>query len=749
MIVVTITRIWFMVLAGSFAATAATAPPSSAPCTLLQVQTSPDSVITPCTTIINASTTSPADKGFALFIRGKGYHNTKRLVLAQRDYDEAIKLTPQNAELFVSRANIAARTHRWREATELLQHALTLDPSNAHALRMAGTFTEGADSTRFFTQALASDPAEAYALLFRSRQFRRRGQLDLALKDADALVAIAPEAINRQGYLDERGDRLDFHVIALENRARVHDARGEPQQAERDLEAAITYSPAAQALAARGQYLAYKRGREADALVDLDKAIALGSVDPDTFYAKGVVHVRQREFAKALAAFDAVLTRNAEHGDAWLMRARVPRDGADRPSGRRHAAGDRRRRADPARDAARAPRGRLLDLAGPAEGHDAGTARRHPRLHDRQGLQLMARRRPHLRLAALAAGALLAWPAGAADGIGSAGPIRSYGGTPCPQGFAALMRGECDPPAVDAALPPTQRARAHLDRARQLIGLMRPEQARQAVAEAVAADPTNVAALVLRARTTMEIDSEKARADIATVLAREPDNADALATQAFLISNDPPNALKSVNAALAQAPHHADALWIRSTILTGLGAPDKALRDLDDALATDPDFAQARRSHAELLLRLGAYEKAEADASAMLAQRPDAYAHELRATARTALGNHAGALEDLNVVLVAPAGRGPRPPIGKEQVGLYIQRALALVRTGAPQAARRDLDTVISLGGVRAILQMQLYLRRHGFPDVPLDGKRSDALDDAVITCFVNDACGRGVSIRS
>jgi hypothetical protein len=44
-------------------------------------------------------------------------------------------------------------------------------------------------------------------------------------------------------------------------------------------------------------------------------------------------------------------------------------------------------------------------------------------------------------------------------------------------------------------------------------------------------------------------------------------------------------------------------------------------------------------------------------------------------------------------------------------------------------------------------LQMQVYLRSHGFPDVKLDGARSDQLDDALQACFIDDACGRGISI--
>ncbi|MBR1219101.1 hypothetical protein JQ557_13945 [Bradyrhizobium sp. U87765 SZCCT0131] len=355
-----------LALAGATQALAAT------PCTLLQVQTIPASVIAPCSAIIDDPSTPPAAKGFALFIRGKAYHNSKRLDLAQQDYDAAIKLTPRNAELFVARANVAARGHRWREATDMLQQALAIEPANAHALRMAGTFTDGAQSTRYFTLALAADPIEAYALLFRSRQYRGRGQFDPALRDADALVAIVPTVVNRQGYLDEHGDRLDFHIIALQNRAQVRDARGEAQLAERDLDAAIAYRPVAQAFAARGQYLAYKRGRETDALADLDKAIALGSIDADTFYAKGIVHVRQRDFQKAQVAFDTVLSRDADNSEALLMRARMHRqlDETEHADAAPQAAIDARSETPPTQRAARY-RAAAAPKEAPADSHEA------------------------------------------------------------------------------------------------------------------------------------------------------------------------------------------------------------------------------------------------------------------------------------------------------------------------------------------------------------------------------------------
>jgi Lipoprotein NlpI, contains TPR repeats len=141
-------------------------------CSRAVVETNPEAVIEPCSKIIGEKTTSPADRGHALFIRGMGYHNTKRFDLARQDYDVAIGLTPENEEVFASRANIAFRGGRREEAVSFLQRALALNPSNGHALRSMGTLFERAgrreEANRYYAMALAADPKDAYALIFRS-----------------------------------------------------------------------------------------------------------------------------------------------------------------------------------------------------------------------------------------------------------------------------------------------------------------------------------------------------------------------------------------------------------------------------------------------------------------------------------------------------------------------------------------------------------------------------------------------------
>jgi tetratricopeptide (TPR) repeat protein len=298
-------------------------------CSLSQVQISPGTVIEPCSKIIAEKTTSPADRGYALFIRGMGYHNTKRFDLARQDYDAAIVLTPTNEELFVSRANIAFRGGRRQEGVSFLQRALDLNASNGHALRSMGALMVHSghpeQANRYYSLALAADPKDAYALIFRSENYAELRQFEEALKDADDLVAIAPADINRQGYLDGRGDRVDFHVKALENRAAVYEALRQFDRAEQDLNAAVTYSRSAPSLSARGKFFAYRTGREKEALSDLDEAIALGSVDSRAFYAKGMVHRRSKNVQDALAAFDGALKIDPWFVDALGMRARMYR----------------------------------------------------------------------------------------------------------------------------------------------------------------------------------------------------------------------------------------------------------------------------------------------------------------------------------------------------------------------------------------------------------------------------------------
>ncbi|MGJ4993943.1 tetratricopeptide repeat protein [Bradyrhizobium sp. HKCCYLS3077] len=335
------------------------------------------------------------------------------------------------------------------------------------------------------------------------------------------------------------------------------------------------------------------------------------------------------------------------------------------------------------------------------------------------------------------------------DAVGTAGPIRSFGSRRCDLGYAARQRGECDPPAIASALPAELRSRQRVDRARELIQLLRTEPALEELNTAIVEDPANASALLLRARLRIPGQLSEAAADVNRVLEINPDASDALATKAFInVTQDDQGSLQIVTKALSLNPTDIDALWIRAFIATRLGKLEQAESDLDRAVELEPDNPTTRLDRAELRLRTGNNDGAREDADAVLAVRPDLRALQLRAAIRTLSGDDAGALADLNALLGFPGARQPPGPVRPDLVNLYVQRALLLTRSGKLQEAGQDLETIVALGGRRAVLQMQVYLRGHGFRDVGLDGKRSEQLDDALRACFINNACGRGIAIR-
>jgi len=342
-------------------------------------------------------------------------------------------------------------------------------------------------------------------------------------------------------------------------------------------------------------------------------------------------------------------------------------------------------------------------------------------------------------------------PSRAPDRLGTAGPLRSFGWAECRASSAQQAQDACDPPPVDASLPAAQRSRAHMERAVTLVSLPRMEQARQAANEAVTADPKNAAALLLRARLALPDNLTAAAADVNAGLLLAPADPNLLATRAYLLAgSQPEEALRDANAAVSLDGRNADALWIRSCILADLGQLEAADGDLSRAVLADPDALEARQWRAVIRLRMTRFREAIEDATAVLARRSShPMALQVRAVAEMALGENEAAIGDLTRILGEPGQRTSAQPSMPMFRPLFLQRAVLLARSGRRQDAVHDLEATLSLGGQQALIAMQLHLRKNGFPDVPLDGKRSQALDDAALTCFVDQACGRGLTVAN
>lgn len=348
-------------------------------------------------------------------------------------------------------------------------------------------------------------------------------------------------------------------------------------------------------------------------------------------------------------------------------------------------------------------------------------------------------------LLALIAGLLLVPRSHAEYPLGDAGPFREWGWADCGKTLAVQMAGGCDPVPVDTALDGEVLAKARRDRALVLLALGRLDELREEMGRAIAEDPNNLAALKLRARASIsEEDWVRATADIQRGLSISPNDADLLANLAYLQLAQPEMALKTIDAALAAKPDSVDALWIRAWAFDGLGKKEEEQADLDRALKIEPDQARVTLTRAQVRLQLGKFQQAMEDADRVLSKEPNASAYRLRAMAKAALHDDAGALEDLTQSLKSTGEVGSRP--AKQSDDANMLRVMLLARLGHEEEARGALDSIVRQGGSRKILQLKLIMRRNGI-NVPLDDEWTPDFEKGLHACFLQSACGMALSV--
>jgi tetratricopeptide (TPR) repeat protein len=207
-----------------------------------------------------------------------------------------------------------------------------------------------------------------------------------------------------------------------------------------------------------------------------------------------------------------------------------------------------------------------------------------------------------------------------------------------------------------------------------------------------------------------------------------------------------PDGLADVTAAIAQRPDDTDMLWIKARIHMSRGEVDLVERDLKHAVSLDPSDRRTRLMKAEAQFRLGQFEGAVDDATKTLAiAAGDLMARETRALALIALNRPAEAIEDLNAFL-GPPGQPTTAVALRHYREILFQRALLLAQLGKREDSNRDIEVLMQSGGKQAILRVQLYLRRNGFPDVRIDGERDSDFNDTLRNCVLDRACGRGIT---
>jgi len=265
------------------------------------------------------------ENAWAFANRGNAYFNTRQPERALQDYDQALKLNPAGyATLFYGRGAIYSGMGDPERAIAEFDQAIRLQPEFPEAFNNRGIawFDTGQYSRAIddYGQALHFRPDYPSALHNRANAYAAKGQYDPALEDYNKAIGLQPLP------------------TALRNRGNVYRAKGEYEKALEDLNAAIRSAASPAALADRGDiYL--ELGQNARALEDFTAAVRAQADDPDALQSKARAEFYLGQWNDAVTDFQKSLSLDASNPYPliWLHLASA-RAGKDDASALQHQA---------------------------------------------------------------------------------------------------------------------------------------------------------------------------------------------------------------------------------------------------------------------------------------------------------------------------------------------------------------------------------------------------------------------------
>lgn len=212
-------------------------------------------------------------------------------------------------------------------------------------------------AVRFYTQALAADPTNAFALMHRAGIYRILKDPAHALTDVDMLIK-----------MDDSGDRrlmrANYLIAFGRTEEAVAEARiiaaKEPQSVMANVTAARIFAQVGRrsdadeaynrALAIKPEWYIYvnraasrPRSERTERLSDLNRAIALGPDEPDALAAKAAALTDMGQFSAALPILDRALKLVPDNPQLQLRRAIAQYRAGDRAAAQRDIAAVRSR----------------------------------------------------------------------------------------------------------------------------------------------------------------------------------------------------------------------------------------------------------------------------------------------------------------------------------------------------------------------------------------------------------------------
>ena len=241
-----------------------------------------------------------------LFNRGVEYGNKGNYDQAIEDFNEALRIKPDDKVALYYRAGAYRFKGNYDRAIEDYNAALRIEPDYQDALRARGLAYVGKGNydraIEDYTAALRIKP-DLLALLFRGVAYYNKGNYDRAIEDYTAALRIKPD-----------------HQYALYWRGLAYVGKGNYDRAIEDYNAALRIKPDyLEALSYRGFAYA-KKGNDDRAIEDYNAALRIKPDYLDALYHRGLAYYAKGNYDRAIEDFNAALRIKPDHYNALYDR---------------------------------------------------------------------------------------------------------------------------------------------------------------------------------------------------------------------------------------------------------------------------------------------------------------------------------------------------------------------------------------------------------------------------------------------
>ena len=279
--------------------------------------------INACTQLTNSLPPSEQTaelRAIVFYNRGIAYSESKDPESALKDFDESIRLNPNNSDAFMNRGNVHGDKGDLDHAIADYDHAIEIDPSNASAFNnRSNAFFAKKENERAMAdldKAIELDSHFAAAYFNRGLGFAAKGDLDRAIQDFDQAIA-----------LDASIDK------AFKGRARAYYEKGDLARTIADYDRYLTSQPNdAEILNERCWTHATLGGDLNIALADCTRSLQL-KASAEASDSRGLVYLKLGRFSEARADYDQALAQFADYPSSLFGRGIAKRHLGDTASG--------------------------------------------------------------------------------------------------------------------------------------------------------------------------------------------------------------------------------------------------------------------------------------------------------------------------------------------------------------------------------------------------------------------------------